>query len=173
MPGRRLVLIERSATASKRAAGLLALALALLAAPSVAGAFTFEDTQGEIHRLADYHGSRLVVNFWATWCPPCLREIPELAALHESNENIRVLGVALEYRDPGYVVQFAEQMLVRYPIVLGDARSASQVGAVRGLPTTYVYDPRGKVVAQQVGPVTRVDIERFVEKRSTEERNTC
>ncbi len=150
------------------AAGLVAWLL-----PLSALAFTFEDNQGKVHRLADYRGRWVVVNFWATWCPPCLKEIPELAALHEANDHVRVLGVALQYRDPAYVGQFAEQLLVPYPVILGDAASAAQVGSVRGLPTTFLYDPCGRIVARQVGAVTRKDIEQFIHERSAKEQKAC
>lgn len=149
-------------------AGLLAGMLA-----PAASAFTFEDSDGKVHRLADYRGRWVVVNFWAKWCPPCLKEIPELAALHEGNDHIRVLGVALQYRDRQYVTQFADQLVVSYPVVLGDDATASQVGPVGGLPTTYVYDPCGRIAARQVGPVTRRDIEQFVKQRSAKEPKAC
>ena len=64
----------------------------------------------------------MLVNYWATWCPPCLEEIPDLIALHDSKKNnLVVIGVAMDYRNPKQVTDFAEGLLVDYPIVLGTA----------------------------------------------------
>jgi len=126
-------------------------------------AFTMVDSKGKTHSLAQYKGKWVLVNFWATWCPPCLEEIPDLVALHENKKNkLVVLGVALDYKDSKHVLEFAEQMMVSYPIILGDQKMAAQIGAVPGLPTTYLYNPEGKVVAYNVGALTRAAVERYI-----------
>jgi len=105
------------------------------------------------------------VNYWATWCPPCLEEIPDLIALHEDKKNkLVVIGVAMDYRDPKQVIDFAEGLFVDYPIVLGNAKVVSQIGPIQGLPTTYLYNPEGKMVAQQVGAITRAAVESYIAK---------
>ena len=152
------------------ACALVAAALAL--GGPAAQAFDLKDTQGKVHRLADYRGKWVLVNFWATWCPPCLDEIPDLVALHEAhrNKDLVVIGIAMDYSDPQTVLQFAEQMFISYPIVLGDKAIAAQIGRLTGLPTTYLYGPDGKVAAVQVGPVTKEAIERFIEERAPKRR---
>lgn len=143
----------------KRAALLIFLALASLSAQ----AFTMVDSKGKTHTLAQYKGKWVLVNFWATWCPPCLEEIPDLVALHENKKNnLVVLGVAMDYRDPETVLQFSDQMMVTYPVILGDRKMAAQVGSIPGLPTTYLYNPQGKVVAYNVGALTREAVERYI-----------
>lgn len=138
----------------------------LLAAFQPAAAFTLTDSRGKVHRLADYKGKWVLVNFWATWCPPCLEEIPDLIALHDNKKNkLVVIGVAMDYRDPKQVLDFAEQQMISYPIVLGDQRSVAEVGPVRGLPTTYLYDPQGKVVAYNVGALSRAAVESYISKK--------
>ena len=127
--------------------------------------FTMTDTDGKVHKLSQYKGKWVLVNFWATWCPPCLAEIPDLIELHENKQNnLVVLGVALDYRNPKQVVEFAEGLLVNYPIVLGDRKLAAQIGPIDGLPTTYLYNPQGKLVAHQLGPITREAVEEFIRK---------
>jgi thiol-disulfide isomerase/thioredoxin len=128
-----------------------------------AQSFTLVDSKGKSHSLAQYKGKWVLVNFWATWCPPCLAEIPDLVALHENKKNkLVVLGVAMDYKDPKQVLQFADQMMVSYPIILGDMKIAAQIGDVPGLPTTYLYNPEGKVVAYNVGALTREAVERYI-----------
>ena len=141
--------------------GLLVLLLGLAAVS--AHAFTLTDSKGKVHRLADYKGKWVLVNFWATWCPPCLEEIPDLIALHEGKKNkLAVIGVAMEYQDSKYVLDFADQQMISYPIVLGSSGVAKQVGPVRGLPTTYLFDPQGKMVAYNVGALSKADVEKYI-----------
>lgn len=142
----------------------LALAIAFSAPLS---AFTFSDSKGKTHALKAYKGKWVLVNFWATWCPPCLEEIPDLIALHEARQakDLVVIGVAMDYQNPKQVVDFADSMFISYPIVLGTPKSAAQVGPIRGLPTTYLYNPEGKLVAHNVGPLTRAEIEAFINKK--------
>lgn len=141
--------------------GLLLLLLAIVA--TTAQAFTLTDSKGKVHRLADYKGKWVLVNFWATWCPPCLDEIPDLISLHEGKKNnLVVIGIAMEYQDSKYVLDFADQQMISYPVVLGNSAISKQVGTVRGLPTTYLYDPQGKIVAYNVGPLTRADVEKYI-----------
>lgn len=130
-------------------------------------AFTFSDTKGQPQALKAYKGKWVLVNFWATWCPPCLEEIPDLIAMHEArkNKDFVVIGVAMDYQNPKQVMEFADNMFISYPIVLGTPQSAAQVGPVRGLPTTYLYNPAGKLVAHNVGPLTRAEIESFIDKK--------
>jgi thiol-disulfide isomerase/thioredoxin len=133
---------------------------------SAAFAFTVKDTKGKTHRLEDYRGKWVLVNFWATWCPPCLEEMPDLQKLHETRKDLVVIGIAMEYRDPNYVKQFADDLFVTFPIVLGDSRIAAQIGKIPGLPTTYLYDPTGKVAAYNVGALTREAVESYIQKKS-------
>ena len=125
------------------------------------------DMNGVEVDLAGFKGKPMLINFWATWCPPCLEEIPDLIALHEArkNKDFVVIGVAMDYQNPKQVIEFADSMFVTYPIVLGTPKSAAQVGPVRGLPMTYLYNPEGKLVAHNVGPLTRAQIESFIDKK--------
>ncbi len=142
---------------------LAGLVLALMASWAQAADFKMTDTEGKPHTLSGYKGKWVLVNYWATWCPPCLEEIPDLISLHENKKNnLVVIGVALDYRNAKQVTDFADGLLVTYPIVLGNAQIVNQIGPVRGLPTTYLYNPDGKLVAQQVGAITRAAVENYI-----------
>ena len=125
--------------------------------------FTVTDAQGKPHSLAGYRGQWLIVNFWATWCPPCLEEIPDLVAIKESRKDVQVIGIAMEFQDDKQVMQFADGMFVNYPIVLGDRKISASIGPVDGLPTTFIYDPQGRLAERHVGKITRKQIERLID----------
>lgn len=144
------------------------LALLLLAAGGAAAQdFVFKDMQGQAQRLSDYRGKWVLVNFWATWCPPCLEEIPDLVALHEAHKktDLVVIGVALDSTRES-VVQFVAKKHVSYPVVLGDYELAEQVGEVNALPTSYLFDPTGKLVSYQEGMVTRESVESYIKSKN-------
>ncbi len=142
---------------------LAGLLLALMVSTAQAADFKVTDTNGKTHSLSGYKGKWVLVNYWATWCPPCLEEIPDLIALHENKKNnLVVIGVAMDYRNAKQVTDFAEGLLVEYPIVLGTPQIVSQIGPVQGLPTTYLFNPNGKMVAQQVGLITKEAVESYI-----------
>ena len=142
----------------------LALIAVLWVSTATAEGFTLTDAKGKVHRLQDYKGKWVLVNFWATWCPPCLEEMPDLQKLHETRKDLVVIGIAMDYKDPKYVISFAEDLLVTFPIVLGDPKIAAQIGRISGLPTTYLYSPQGTLAAQNVGALTRQAVERYIDQ---------
>jgi thiol-disulfide isomerase/thioredoxin len=142
---------------------LAGLLLAVMWPWAAAAEFKVTDTTGKSHTLSGYKGKWVLVNYWATWCPPCQEEIPDLIALHENKKNnVVVIGVAMDYRSAKQVTDFAEGLLVEYPIVLGTPAIIRQIGPVQGLPTTYLFNPEGKMVAQQVGLITRQAVESYI-----------
>lgn len=136
-------------------------ALVVLSVAHAAEGFSGKDLEGKSHTLAGHQGKWVVVNYWATWCPPCLEEIPDLIALHEKRKDMVVLGVALEYKDAKEVRAFVEENLMSYPVILGDDRLVKQIGPADVLPTTYLYNPQGQLVKVRRGLVTRQYLEKL------------
>lgn len=137
-----------------------AITMAFLCLPALAGAsgFSLTDTKGQTHSLASHAGQWVLVNLWATWCPPCLSELPELEALSKSRSDLVVLGLAVDGQPARRVAQFAEKLGVTYPVIAGDAAMAQQFGA-KGFPTSVLFDASGQQVWVKEGPVTRQEIE--------------
>lgn len=148
------------------------LLLTMLVVTTTASAFSLTDSKGVVHTLASYKGKWVLVNFWATWCPPCLEEIPALNALHDKYKNtkLEVIGIAMEYQSPQQVLDFADSMFISYPIVLGSSKIAAQFGPVQGLPTTYLFNPAGKLVAYQVGGITQQAVENYINSKNATQK---
>jgi thiol-disulfide isomerase/thioredoxin len=128
--------------------------------------FTFVDSNGKKLTLSDFKGKWVLINFWATWCPPCLKEIPDLVSLYESRKDVMIIGVALDYGDSKTVMKYVKSMSVSYPVVLGNRKTAAQIGPVSMLPTTYVFDPEGNPAVYKVGLVSRESLEEFMREYS-------
>lgn len=120
---------------------------------------------GKTFDLADQRGKWTVVNFWATWCGPCLKEMPELSALDAMREHIVVVGLAYEENTPEAMRAFMKEHPVVYPIALVDVYDPPKdFETPRGLPMTYVIAPDGTVAKKYTGPVTARMIEEDIAK---------
>ena len=128
-------------------------------AASPAAAFDLKDTAGKRHRIADYKGRYVVLNYWATWCVPCIQEIPEIADFQRAHPEVTVLGIAMDAEDVPRTKAFAKKVGHDYPLVISDAKVEKQLAPVRGLPTTRVFDAAGKLVYDKLGRVTRKSLE--------------
>lgn len=128
------------------------------------GGFSLKDTSGKTHRLSDYRGKWVFVNFWATWCPPCLEEIPDLVSFYDARKkrDVMVLGVVLDFSSNQEVTKYVDDMLMSYPIVYGDDEVIKQFGHADVLPTTYIYNPRGDLVKIKRGLVTQQYLKNFL-----------
>jgi thiol-disulfide isomerase/thioredoxin len=148
----------------KRKLSVLLLLLVLpFTAPAVDMPLTSVD--GSKTNLQQYQGKWLVVNYWATWCPPCIVEMPELQSFHDehSDTTAMVIGVNAELISQQRLQTFLEDYFITYPIFVSKPVQQSELGLIPGLPTTFLVNPDGKVVARQVGPVTREMIEQFIQ----------
>lgn len=129
--------------------------------------FTLPDVSGKPLSLSEFRGKWVVVNYWATWCPPCLEEIPDLVAFHERHrdKDAVVVGVNFEEIPAQQLQAFVDEYFITYPILRNETmRPPNERLTVGGLPTTYIISPEGVPVARQIGSITGAAIEKFIEQ---------
>ncbi len=113
----------------------------------MAPAFDLKDPQSQSQRLADYRGKPVILNFWATWCPPCREEMPSMQRAHQtlSGEGIAVIAINVG-DDAAAIGEFLAQTPVDFPLPMDPESRVAQSYPLKGLPTTYVIDPQGRLV---------------------------
>jgi peroxiredoxin len=112
--------------------------------------FTLKDLQGKSWAFKDLRGKVVLVNFWATWCPPCRKEMPDLDTLYMRFKDQGLVILAISDEDAAKVTPFVAERKISYPILLDPAREVNGLFAVRGIPKSFVYDREGKLVAQSI-----------------------
>jgi len=123
--------------------------------------------RGELLALAEFRGKPLVVNFWATWCPPCVEEMPELSAFFDkyNPKGVQLLGIAVD--SPSNVREFLEERQFSYPLVVAGANGselASRLGSrIDAFPYTVLVAPNGQVVQQKMGRIYEEELIKWVE----------
>lgn len=128
--------------------------------------FVLKDLDGKTVRLSDYRGKAVVINFWATWCPPCRHEIPWFVDLQKQYgpHGLQIIGVSMDETGPAAVKKFADAMGVNYKVVMGDATVARSYGRVRVLPTTIYIDRAGNIVSTVPGLISKQEIEGIIQR---------
>jgi thiol-disulfide isomerase/thioredoxin len=127
-------------------------------APDRAPGFTLPDLDGGEVSLASLRGRPVVIDFWATWCAPCVHQIPVLNAFQEAHPEVPVLGIAVDVDGREVVAPFAEEHGIAYRVLLGDDALARRYGAF-GFPTLFLLDRDGAVAAAHAGVVSREELE--------------
>lgn len=120
----------------------------------------FNTADGTPRTLKDYLGKAVVLNFWATWCVPCIKEMPDISHFVASHANVRAIGLAYEDSDKADIQAFLAKHPVSYPVAQVTLDGAPKdFDEPRGLPTTYLIAPDGHVAKRFVGPVTRQSLD--------------
>jgi len=117
--------------------------------------FTLSDLVGKNWTLSSLRGKVVLVNFWATWCPPCRKEMPDLESLYQQYEQKGLIVLAISDEENAKVKSFIEDKKITYPILLDPKRKVNDLFQVEGIPKSFVYNREGKLVAQSIDMRTR------------------
>lgn len=127
--------------------------------------FTLQSTDGKEIKLSDYKGKIVVLDFWATWCGPCRKGIPDLISIQNEFPNeVVILGVSLDMQTKADVVPFMKKMGINYPIVYGNVEVTQLYGGIEAIPTSFIIDQKGNITAQHVGLVAKSEYTSKIKK---------
>ena len=129
--------------------------------------FSAKDLQGNVHKIEQYRGKWVVVNYWGTFCGPCLREMPELSLFHNErkDDDAVVLGINQEDIPAKFLANFTRNLKVSFPSLTVPFEEATPFGRVTVLPSTFIINPQGKLVARQSGAITVQMLEDYIERK--------
>ena len=113
--------------------------------------FELVNLDGQKVKLSDFDGKIRIVDFWATWCPPCRAEIPHFNSLVTKYPDIAILGIALDQEGPSVVRPFAKEYQIQYPLLMGNIETVQAFGNIQSIPTTFVIDQEGFIIKKYVG----------------------
>ena len=135
--------------------------------PEVLPGFELQDRDGKLRKLAEWTGRPLVVNFWATWCPPCRREIPLLNKLRvdRKNQNLEIVGIAVDFRED--VLAYAKKEHISYPLLIGEEDGSAAVDAVGmtpAFPFTLFADSQQRIVTLKVGELHQEELDLILDR---------
>ena len=135
--------------------------------------FTLKDQYGKTHTLADYKGKTIFLNFWATWCPPCRAEMPDIQKLYERSprdgrDAVIVLGVAApklgSEKDEDGIKAFMDKNGYSYPVLMDEGGKLFEAYGIRAIPTTYLIDRRGNVIGRVQGALSAENLEKIIQQ---------
>ena len=124
--------------------------------------FTLSDLQGKSWHLRELKGKVVLVNFWATWCPPCRKEMPDLDALYQKFKDQGFVVLAISDEEAAKVAPFITERKISYPVLLDPGRKVNEAFVVEGIPKSFVYDRDGKLVAQSIDMRTRSQFQQML-----------
>jgi len=127
--------------------------------------FTLNKISGEKFKLSSLQGKVIILDFWATWCPPCQSEIPDFIQLKKDYEKkgLEIVGISLD-KTESVVKEFFDKNGINYIVVMGNNDLGDKYGGISGIPTTFIIDRKGNIVNKHIGATLKEDFEADIKK---------
>ncbi|MBN1274361.1 MAG: TlpA family protein disulfide reductase [Candidatus Aminicenantes bacterium] len=134
---------------------------------------TITDIQGKKISFSALKGKIIILNFWATWCPPCRTEIPDFidAYAQHKNDGMVIIGISLDRGGPAVVKNFAETNKINYPLAMMTREIYQSFDIGQYIPATFIIDRQGKIIQKKVGPMTKENLDQIFEVLSGDKEN--
>jgi cytochrome c biogenesis protein CcmG/thiol:disulfide interchange protein DsbE len=128
--------------------------------------FTLPTTDGKSLKLSSLRGKVVILDFWATWCPPCRKGIPDLVELKKryGSKGVEIIGISVDQDTKPEVVPFIKEYGINYPVVYGNMSVYQQYGGIRAIPTSFIIDKEGKIIASYEGLISKLAYENHIKK---------
>ena len=123
--------------------------------------FSLKAQDGKVIELAKLKGKVVLLNFWATWCPPCRAEIPDFIEIYNSykSKGFEIIGIALDEEGWSKVTPYIKEAKINYPVVIGTGKEIKQYGGIEAIPTSFIVDKNGFIAGKQVGLLSKDALE--------------
>lgn len=151
---------------------LVALSLCALSQPALALSegdlapnFSVPKVNGGTLKLSDYRGKVVLVNFWATWCPPCRKEIPDFTRVYKkySKQGFVILGLSVDQEGVNPVKTMIKDLAINYPVGMADQKTLEAYGGIRAIPSSFLVDKKGKLTQKVVGGIEEKRLEAMLQ----------
>ena len=136
----------------------------------IAPSFELPNLDGNLVQSTDLEGKVVIVDFWATWCPPCRQMIPELKKVYDKfkGRNVEILAISLDEGGAETVKEFVEKSAINYTVLLGDREISKKFGQINAIPTSFIIDKQGNIRDKHIGFRNAEDMERIVKELLSE-----
>lgn len=126
--------------------------------------FSLNSIDGKTIKLSDIKGKKIILNFWATWCPPCRAEIPDFVKFYNENKDkVEIIGIAVSSRKED-VEAMVKKFNISYPVCLSDEKIENLYGGIQAVPTTFLIDEKGYIKFKKIGRMTEKELKEIIKK---------